>query len=101
MAQNEGMNSVYGMMAATTLLSAGAFSAHERGMHAIRAAREAEGVARYNAAVEEIIQDHKKLGELAVMLGKELAAERAKNASLQRALEQRQTLLERMRTRPA
>jgi len=101
MAQNEGANIVFGMMAATTLLTAGAHNAYERGMATVRAAREVEDDARYYAAVDQLVCDAEALGQLAMQLTKDLAAERAKNASLQRALEQRQALLERMRDRIA
>ncbi|WP_455296562.1 hypothetical protein [Brucella pituitosa] len=101
MAQNEGANIVFGAMAATTLLTAGAFSAHQRGMAAVRAAREAEDDARYYTAVDQLVCDAEELGQLAMQLTKELAAEREKNASLQRALEQRQAVLDRIRNRAA
>ncbi len=95
----EGQNLVYGMMTATTLLTVGAFNAHERGMAAVRAAREAEDDARYDAAVANMARDAEELGQLAMRLAQELAAERAKNESLTKALAQRQALLERMRSR--
>lgn len=101
MAQNEGANIVYGVAAATTFLTAGAFNAHQRGMEAVRAARDAEDNARYEAAVDQIIHDADELGQLAMQLARELATERAKNASLQRALEQRQAVLDRVRNRIA
>lgn len=101
MAQNEGANTVYGMMAATTLLTAGAYNAHERGMAAVRAARKAEDDTRYCAAVDQLVCDAEALGQLAMQLTKELAVERTKNASLQRALEQRQAVLDRIRNRTA
>ncbi|WP_418459707.1 hypothetical protein ACNT8L_04195 [Brucella intermedia] len=96
---NEGQNVVYGMMAATTLMAVGAYNAHERGIAALRAAREVEDDARYDAAVANTVRDAEELGQLAMRLAQELAAERAKNESLTRALSQRQALLERMRTR--
>lgn len=96
---NEGQNVVYGMMAATTLMAVGAYNAHERGIAALRAAREAEDDARYDAAVANTVRDAEELGQLAMRLAQELAAERAKNESLTRALSQRQAFLERMRTR--
>ncbi len=95
----EGQNLVYGMMAATSLLTVGAFNAHERGMAAVRAAREAEDDARYDAAVANMVRDAEELGQLAMRLAQELADERAKNESLTKMLNQRQALLERMRNR--
>ncbi len=99
MAQNEGASIVYGVAAATTFLAAGAFSAHQRGMEVMRAAREAEDDARYEVAVDQLVRDNAELGQLAIQLAKELATERAKNASLQRALEQRQAALDCIRNR--
>lgn len=93
----EGQNLVYGMMTATSLLTVGAFNAHERGMAAMRAARQEADDARYDAAVNEIVRDAEEMGKLAMRLAQELAAERAKNESLSKMLNQRQALLERMR----
>lgn len=101
MAHNEGANIVYGVAAATTFLAAGAYNAHERGMAAVRAVREAEDDVRYFAAVDQLVSDAEELGQLAMQLAKELAAECAKSASLQRALEQRQAVLNRIRNRAA
>ncbi|PRA85924.1 hypothetical protein CQ054_10675 [Ochrobactrum sp. MYb29] len=97
MSHNEGANIVYGAAAATAFLAVGAFNAHQRGMKAVRAARAADDDARYQVAVEQVIQDAEELGQLAMKLAKELAAERAKNTELQRALEQRQAVLDRIR----
>lgn len=99
MASNEGSNIVYGVTAVTAFLTAGAFSAHERGMTAVRATREAEDDARYYTAVDQLVCDAEELGQIAMQLSKELATERAKNASLQRALEQRQAVLDHIRNR--
>lgn len=98
---NEGQNVVYGMMAATTLMAVGAYNAHERGIAALRAAREAEDDARYDAAVNEMVRDAEEMGRLAMRLAQELAAERAKNESLTKALAQRQGVIDRMRARAA
>lgn len=97
MTRNEGSNIVFGVAAATTFLAAGSFSAHQRGMEAVRAACETEDEARYEAAVDQLLRDNAELGQIAIRLSKELATERAKNASLQRALEQRQAVLDRIR----
>ncbi|MPR60647.1 hypothetical protein D7027_02215 [Ochrobactrum intermedium] len=97
----EGQNLVYGMMTATTLLTVGAFNAHERGIAALRAAREAEDDARYDAAVNEMVRDAEEMGRLAMRLAQELAAERQKNESLTKALAQRQGVIDRMRARAA
>ncbi len=86
-------------MAATTLLTVGAFGAHERGIAAMRAARQEADDARYDAAVNNMARDAEELGRLAMRLAQELAAERAKNESLTKMLNQRQALLERMRNR--
>lgn len=93
----EGNNIVYGSAATIAFLTAGAYSAHERGMAAMRAARQADDDARYDAAVNEIVRDAEEMGKLAMKLAQELAAERAKNESLTKMLNQRQALLERMR----
>lgn len=82
-------------MAATTLLTVGAFGAHERGIAAMRAARQEAD----DAAVNNMARDAEELGRLAMRLAQELAAERAKNESLTKMLNQRQALLERMRNR--
>lgn len=95
----EGANIVYGSAATIAFLTAGAYSAHERGMAAMRAARQADDDARYDAAVAEVVRDAEEMGKLAMKLAQELAAERAKNESLTRALNQRQALLERLRNR--
>lgn len=95
----EGNNIVYGSAATIAFLTAGAYSAHERGMAAVRATRQAEDDARYDAAVNEIVRDAEEMGKLAMKLAQELAAERQKNESLTLALAQRQALLERMRNR--
>lgn len=97
MSHNEGANIIYGAAVATSFLAVGAFNAHQRGIEAVRAAREAEDDARYEAAVDQLVRDNAELGQLAIQLAKELATERAKNASLQRALDQRQTVLDRIR----
>jgi hypothetical protein len=99
MAYNEGVNVTYGMMAATTLLAVGAMRAHERGLDAMEAARQAEDDARYDAAVHEMARDAEEMGQLAMRLAQELAAERQKNESLQRALSQRQAVIDRMRNK--
>lgn len=96
---HEGANIVYGSAATIAFLTAGAYSAHERGMAAVRAARQAEDDARYEVAVNEIVRDAEEMGKLAMRLAQELAAEREKNKNLERLLSQRQALLERMRNR--
>lgn len=95
----EGQNVVYGFMAATTILAVGALRAHERGVEAMEAARQDADDARYHAAVEEMARDAEEMGRLAMKLAQELAAERAKNESLTRALNQRQAVIDRMRNR--
>ncbi|ERI12542.1 hypothetical protein O206_11160 [Ochrobactrum sp. EGD-AQ16] len=95
----EGQNVVYGMMAATTLLAVGAMRAHERGVAAVEAARQADDDARYDAAVNELARDAEERGHLAMRLAQELAAERQKNEALTKALAQRQAVIDRMRNR--
>ena len=96
---NHGNNVVFGSAATIAFLVSGAYSAHERGMAAVRASRQANDDVRYEAAVNEIVRDAEEMGKLAMKLAQELAAERQKNESLTRALNQRQALLERMRKR--
>ncbi len=98
MAHNEGMNVTYGIMAATSLLTVGAYNAHERGIAAMRAARQDADDTRYDAAVADMAHDAE---ELAMRLAKELAAERQKNEALTKALAQRQGVIDRMRARSA
>lgn len=88
----EGQNVVYGMMTATTMLTVGALDAHQRGINAMRQAREEN-------KFDELARDAEELGNLAVKLSQELAAERAKNESLKKALHQRQAFIDRMRNR--
>lgn len=95
----EGNNVIFGSAATIAFLASCAYDAHQRGMAAVRAARQAEDDVRYDAAVNEIVRDAEEMGKLAMRLAQELAAERAKNESLRQALAQRQALLERMRSR--
>lgn len=94
---NEGNNIVYGMSATLAFLTAGAMDAHERGMAAVREARQAEADAEYYAAVEKLELDYKLMTTLARKLSKELAEEKSKNKSLTAALVQRQALIDCMR----
>lgn len=96
---HEGNNIVYGMSATLTLLTAGAMDAHERGMAAVREARQAKADNAYYAAVEKLELDYKLMTTLARKLSKELAEEKAKNKSLTSALAQRQALIDSMRNR--
>ncbi|SPL65745.1 hypothetical protein [Ochrobactrum soli] len=93
----EGNNVIFGSAATIAFLASGAYDAHQRGIAAVRAARQAEDDARYENAVAEVVRDAEEMGKLAMRLAQELAAERQKNESLTRALNQRQALLERMR----
>jgi hypothetical protein len=94
---NHGNNIVFGSAATIAFLASGAYDAHNRGMAAVRAARQADDDARFNAAVAEVVRDAEEMGKLAMKLAQELAAERQKNESLTKMLNQRQALLERMR----
>jgi len=96
---NEGTNVVLGIIGATSLLTVGAFNAHERGIAAMRAARQEADDARYDAAVNNMARDAEELGRLAMRLAQELAAERQKNEGLTKALAQRQAVIERLRNR--
>lgn len=96
---HEGNNVVYGMSATLAFLTAGAMDAHQRGMAAVREARQADADAQYYAAVEKLELDYKVLGTLTRKLSRELAEEKAKNKSLTAALSQRQALIDRMRNR--
>ncbi|MGQ5718827.1 hypothetical protein [Pseudochrobactrum asaccharolyticum] len=96
---NEGNNIVYGVSATLAFLTAGAVDAHERGMAALREARQAEADARYYDAVDQLELDYKVLSDLTRKLSKELAEEKAKNKSLTAALAQRQALIDQMRNR--
>lgn len=96
---HEGNNIVYGMSATLAFLTAGAVDAHERGMDAVREARQAEADAQYYSAVEKLELDYKVLSSLARKLSKELAEEKAKNKSLMTALAQRQAVIDSMRNR--
>lgn len=94
---HEGNNIVYGMSATLAILTAGAMDAHERGMAAVREARQAEADVQYYTAVDQLELDYKVLSDFARKLSKELADEKAKNKSLTSALAQRQALIDRMR----
>lgn len=94
---SEGNNIVYGVSATLAILTAGAMDAHERGMAAVREARQADADAQYYAAVEKLELDYQLMTSLARKLSKELAEEKAKNKSLTAALQQRQALIDRMR----
>lgn len=93
----DGNTIIYGSAATLAFLASGAYDAHQRGIAAVRAARQAEDDARYDAAVAEVVRDAEEMGRLAMRLAQELSAERVKNESLSKALAQRQALLERMR----
>ncbi len=95
----EGNNVIFGSAATIAFLASCAYDAHQRGMAAVRAAREAKDDARYDAAVNEMVRDAEEMGRLAMRLAQELADERQKNESLTKMLNQRQALLERMRSR--
>lgn len=73
------------------------FGAHQAGMQRVRDAAEAREQEQYNNALNTALNDAEKLGELAIRLAQELAAERTKNESLTRALYQRQALIDRIR----
>jgi hypothetical protein len=65
----------------------------------VRAAREAREEAAYDAAVDEVVGEAERLGDIAQRLVAQLAAARAENAKLKRSLAQRQAFIDRMRTR--
>lgn len=72
-------------------------SAHERGMQAMRIAREANNEYMYEQAVHTLVNDAQELANLATQLATELATERQKNESLTTALVQRQAIIDEMR----
>ncbi len=96
---SEGNNIVYGVSATLALLTAGAMDAHERGMNAVREARQAEADNQYYAAVDQLELDYKVLSDLTRKMSKQLAEEKAKNKRLTAALAQRQALIDQMRNR--
>lgn len=87
------------MTAIPLFIGLGAMSAHERGMQAMRNAREANNEYMYEQAVQTLVNDAHELSNLATRLATELAAERQKNESLTAALEQRQAIIDAMRNR--
>ena len=88
-----------GLMATGLGIATGAllYSAHAAGMQAVHDRRQALADAAHadNLAAERA--NHQELADLARTLASQLAAERAANAKLRRALVQRQAFIDRMR----
>ncbi|MBK3745076.1 hypothetical protein G3A39_38440 [Paraburkholderia aspalathi] len=66
-------------------------------VNGMRERREKAEIEQYHAAVHEALGEADFLGDIALHLVSELAAERARTAVLERALEQRQAYIDRLR----
>ena len=95
---NHGKDYINGVSLGLAFLTMGAADAHERGMAALRQRNEEIQQNAYYDAVDELKKDAQELGQLSIRLANELKAEREKNELLTQALEQRQRILNAMRS---
>lgn len=88
-----------GMTATGLGITAGAllYSAHAAGMQAVHDARERQADAIHAANLDAERANHDQLAVLARGLARDLAAERAENLRLRKALAQRQAYIDRLR----
>ncbi len=88
-----------GMTATGIGITAGAllYSAHAEGMQAVHDHRQRQADAIHEANLADERANHASLATLARGLARELAAERAENLRLRKALAQRQAYIDRQR----
>ncbi|MER8571288.1 hypothetical protein NKG99_07550 [Mesorhizobium sp. M1409] len=101
MAQHRGMDvgTAVGLQATSLGVGIGAmlYTGHANAMERVRADREAREQAAYDAALFAALGNADQLGRIARQAVRDLAIERAENARLRRALEQRQGYIDRIR----
>lgn len=93
----EGMGTALGAIGLGAVTGALIGSGMKALMEGTREQRQAREEAAYSAAVAAALDDAELLGDIAMRLVSELAAARAENTQLERALEQRQAYIDRMR----
>ena len=101
MKQHRGMDigTAVGLQATSLGVGLGAmlYTGHAQAMERVRQDREAREQAAYDAAVSAALGNAESLGRIARQAVRDLAAERAENARLRRALAQRQAYIDRQR----